>query len=292
MNVEEILAELDRKHTEVPRIALEEAVAQREEIIPHLLAVLEDVARDPALFAEDKDRNVHIYAMYLLAQFRETRAYSLLVKIFSAPGETPFELAGSVVTQDLTSILASVSDGDVSGMVELVENESANDYVRGAALDGGQIAEFLREASAKKRAAGVHKPQQRRQQQVLHGVEVESLRGVEIEIKKVIGGRQAIERLQRKAGALQVPGCDAALNRRQRRQVCFHSIALKMRLPAGSVQSAVAQSAVARGPPSRWKPSKKSETESPPGATKHQAGSYPPKQRCHLTRSEKARNQG
>ena len=136
MNVEEILAELDRKHTEVPRIALEEAVAQREEIIPHLLAVLEDVARDPALFAEDKDRNVHIYAMYLLAQFRETRAYSLLVKIFSAPGETPFELAGSVVTQDLTSILASVSDGDVSGMVELVENESANDYVRGAALDG------------------------------------------------------------------------------------------------------------------------------------------------------------
>jgi hypothetical protein len=136
MEVEEILAELDRNHTQVPRITLEEAAAHREEIIPRLLAVLEEVAKDPAPFAEDKNRNIHIYAMYLLAQFRETRAYLLLVRIFSAPGETPFDLAASVVTQDLTSILASVSDGDPGGMMELVENEKANEYVRGAAMDG------------------------------------------------------------------------------------------------------------------------------------------------------------
>lgn len=136
MDVEEILAELDRDHRQVPRITLEEATAHREEIIPRLLAVLEEVAKDPAPFAEDKNRNIHIYAMYLLAQFRETRAYPLLVKIFSAPGEAPFDLASSVVTQDLTSILASVSDGDPGGMMELVENEKANEYVRGAAMDG------------------------------------------------------------------------------------------------------------------------------------------------------------
>ena len=136
MDVEEILAELDRNHTQVPRITLEEAAAHREEIIPRLLAVLEEVAKDPAPFAEDKNRNIHIYAMYLLAQFRETRAYPLLVKIFSVPGEVPFDLAGTVVTQDLASILASVSDGDPSGMMELVENEKANEYVRGAAMDG------------------------------------------------------------------------------------------------------------------------------------------------------------
>jgi hypothetical protein len=136
MDVGEILVQLDQNHTQLPRTALEEAAAHREEIIPRLLGVLEDVAKDPAAFAEDKNRNIHIYAMYLLAQFRETRSYPLLVKIFSAPGEVPFELAGTVVTQDLTSILASVSDGDPNGMLELVENEKANEYVRGAALDG------------------------------------------------------------------------------------------------------------------------------------------------------------
>jgi hypothetical protein len=136
MDVEEILAQLERNHTQVPRIALEEADAHREEIIPRLLEVLEQVAKDPARFLGDQERDIQVYAMYLLAQFREPRAYPLLVKIFSAPGEIPFELAGSVVTQDLASILASASDGDPSGMTELVENEEANEYARASALDG------------------------------------------------------------------------------------------------------------------------------------------------------------
>lgn len=136
MDVSEILSELDRNHTQVPRIALQEAVAHRDELTPRLLAVLEEVANDPGPFLKNPNRNIHVYAMYLLAQFREPRAYPLLVKIFSAPGEAPFELAGDVLVQDLASILASVSDGDPSGMMELVENEKANGYVRDAALDG------------------------------------------------------------------------------------------------------------------------------------------------------------
>jgi Protein of unknown function (DUF1186) len=79
---------------------------------------------------------IHIYALYGLAQFRETRAYPLLVRIFSRPGEFPFELAGDVVTQDLGRILASVSGGDVSGLIALIENEQGNEWVRSAAMDG------------------------------------------------------------------------------------------------------------------------------------------------------------
>ena len=136
MDVEEILTELDRSQTKVPRIALEEAAAHRAEIIPRLLEALEEVAKNPEPFLHDQEGNLHIYAMYLLAQFQETCAYPLLVRIFAAGGEAPFELAGDVVTQDLTSILASVSDGHPGGMMELVENEKANEYVRGAAMDG------------------------------------------------------------------------------------------------------------------------------------------------------------
>ena len=136
MDIQEILAQLERNEGHLPRVALEEAVAHREEIIPHLSAVLEEVARDPQPFASDQNRMIHLYAMYLLAQFREPRAYPLLVQIFSAPGELPHDLAGDVVTEDLGSILASVSDGDPAGMMALVENEQANEWVRGAALDG------------------------------------------------------------------------------------------------------------------------------------------------------------
>jgi hypothetical protein len=79
---------------------------------------------------------IHIYALYLLALFRETGTYPLLVRIFSRPGEFPFELAGDVVTQDLGRILASVSGGDFSGLTALIENEQANEYVRSVAMEG------------------------------------------------------------------------------------------------------------------------------------------------------------
>jgi hypothetical protein len=91
MDVEEIVAKLERNEGDLPVIALEQAAAHREEIIPRLLGVLEEVARDPQSFAADQDRMIHVYAMYLLAEFREYRAYPLLVKIFSALGELPFE---------------------------------------------------------------------------------------------------------------------------------------------------------------------------------------------------------
>jgi hypothetical protein len=79
---------------------------------------------------------VHIYARYLLALFRELRAYPLLVRIFSRPGEFPFDLVGDVVTQDLGRILASVSGGDISGLTELIEDEHANEWVRSLAMGG------------------------------------------------------------------------------------------------------------------------------------------------------------
>jgi hypothetical protein len=136
MDLREILSHLERNEGYFPRAAVLQAVAHRIEIVPALLRILEEVSRDPERFASNRDRMIHIYAMYLLAQFRVTRAYPLVVKIFSAPGELPFELAGDVVTEDLGTILATLSDGDMSGMASLAENEQANEYVRSAAMDG------------------------------------------------------------------------------------------------------------------------------------------------------------
>jgi len=77
----------------------------------------------------------HIYAMFLLAQFREKRAYPLIVDFFSAPGDISLEATGDVVTEYLHRMLASVCCGDVSLIKQLAENEAADEYVRGAALD-------------------------------------------------------------------------------------------------------------------------------------------------------------
>jgi hypothetical protein len=89
MTVPEILKELELYTGRFPKRAMREAVEQREAVTPELLRVLEEVAASPQSFAERKDYMLHLFAMFLLAQFREKRTYRPLVAIFGTPGEVP-----------------------------------------------------------------------------------------------------------------------------------------------------------------------------------------------------------
>src|SRR5258708_13576609 len=106
--IDEILSGLERYGGHFAREVVQKAVARRDEIIPHLLDVLRDVAENPEAYA-DPDCMILIYAMYLLGQFREARAYPLLVRIFSLPGEIPFDLVGGVAPMALGRRPACVS---------------------------------------------------------------------------------------------------------------------------------------------------------------------------------------
>ena len=136
MDIQELLIRLDRHRGSFPKDLVAEVIARREEVSPRFLEILEDVDKNPEAWLENDGRMIHIYALYGLALFRDIRAYPLLVRIFSRPGEFSFELAGDVVTQDLGRILASVSGGDVNGMIALIENERVNEWVRSVAMDG------------------------------------------------------------------------------------------------------------------------------------------------------------
>jgi hypothetical protein len=136
VRIEAILSELEFNDGTFPRRALLEAMARKDSITPYLLDIVEDAAQNIDELASEEDYMAHVYAMYLLAQFQERRAYPLIVDFFSIPGEVALDVTGDVVTEDLNRILASVSGGDTSLIESLAENEQANGYVRGAALEG------------------------------------------------------------------------------------------------------------------------------------------------------------
>lgn len=133
MTTEEILKALAHKDRVFPREALEQARARKDEITPHLLKILERVADDPGGVLDEEDSS-YLYALYLLAQFRETRAYPLVVRIASFPPALVDELLGDTITEGLPKILASVSGGDTSLIKQLAEDAEAEVFVRGAAL--------------------------------------------------------------------------------------------------------------------------------------------------------------
>ena len=136
MEPAEIFQQFEKPTGGFAREAVAAAVAQREEVTPGLLRILEETVDRAKELGRRGDYVAHFYALFLLAQFRETRAYPLVVRLASLPGDLLDSLCGDLVTQDLGRILASVCGGDLSGMQSLIENEDIDEWVRGAVVSG------------------------------------------------------------------------------------------------------------------------------------------------------------
>jgi len=134
MEIKEILSELEYNKGYFPYKAVQEAIAQKEKIVPELLKILENAEKNIHQIEEQPNYMAHIYAMFLLAQFREKRAYPLIVNLFSHPGDTSDNIAGDFICEDLHRVLASVGHGDTTLIKQLIENRDADEYVRDAGL--------------------------------------------------------------------------------------------------------------------------------------------------------------
>jgi hypothetical protein len=116
--------------------ALLAAAMHREALTPELIAALDRVSADPAHYLKHQDECLHLFAIYLLAQFRETRALDAFLRFFSLSGEQALDLTGDMVTENGAAVLASVCGGDPAPLLRLIHDETVNEFVRGQAIDG------------------------------------------------------------------------------------------------------------------------------------------------------------
>lgn len=79
MDTIEILRQIERANGKFPRSAVEAAVSRQEEIVPELLRIMDDTVSRAAELDAEGGYMAHLYAMFLLAQFREVRAYPHLI---------------------------------------------------------------------------------------------------------------------------------------------------------------------------------------------------------------------
>jgi hypothetical protein len=133
LEIDSILKELDQNHGYFPREAIEEAIRRREEITPHLMRALQEAVERP-VDSEEEASFLPLYAMFMLAQFRDRRAYPPIVEICKLPRKTLDALIGDTITEGLPRIIASVFDGDTKPIKEVIENSSIDEYVRGSAI--------------------------------------------------------------------------------------------------------------------------------------------------------------
>ena len=115
--------------------ALLAAALHREALTPELIAALDRVSANPAHYLEHEENCLHVFAIYLLAQFRETRALDSFLRFFSLPDEQALDLTGDLVTDNGAAVIASVCGGDPAPLLRLIHDETVNEFVRGQAID-------------------------------------------------------------------------------------------------------------------------------------------------------------
>jgi hypothetical protein len=130
---EEILAELSAVSKKQPLAALESADPHRAALVEPLCNAIERGLANPAGLPEG-DAMLFSYATYLLAKWRETRAYPLIIRWLSLPEEDAFAIGGDTVTQDGARFLASTFDGNLEPIKSLILNRQANEFCRGEAV--------------------------------------------------------------------------------------------------------------------------------------------------------------
>ena len=135
MQLSEIISKLENNNGKLPRQALERAIEEKEAITPLLLDILSSCKNNIEELSNKPDYILHICAFYLLAQFRESQAYPVIIDFFSIPGDMPVDATGDLVGGDLARIFASVCHGNIEPIKQLIENQELNEHVRHSALD-------------------------------------------------------------------------------------------------------------------------------------------------------------
>ncbi len=140
MEINEIMEQLSifGHDKPLPREALAEAARQREAITPVLLDrldwLLENVRGMEDEVYNEPEYDQSLYAIFLLAQFREKLAYPKLLRLMSLDRDQLDIALGDQVCE-MSDILYSTYDGDLASTKALAADASLDPFARNQALD-------------------------------------------------------------------------------------------------------------------------------------------------------------
>ena len=114
----------------LPRDAIRECVARRDEMVPIFLGILREHAegRHPI---DDRESALFLI-IHILGELGEQQAFAPLMDMLAGDPGRIEEVLGDAVTENLPQILISVFDGDTDRLYRLMNNPDADEYVREA----------------------------------------------------------------------------------------------------------------------------------------------------------------
>ncbi|WP_347268609.1 DUF1186 domain-containing protein [Paracoccus sp. (in: a-proteobacteria)] len=117
----------------LPREALRAAGQSREAMVP---VFLDYIARLQSARNADLERmDAFFFIAFLLAEWRETRAYRPLARLLRRDPEFLDALMGDSITESSARVMAGVFDGDLQPLFDIILDEAADSFLRGEMFD-------------------------------------------------------------------------------------------------------------------------------------------------------------
>ena len=135
MEIKEIVEKLKYYKGELPKEALKSAITNKEKMIPELLKMLEYTKENlEKIFNEEEEFYEYTYAFFLLAEFREKRAFPYLIDLINKGEEYVEYIIGEDYLEYLHRLLASLYNGDDQALFDIIENNKYDEFMRSSVL--------------------------------------------------------------------------------------------------------------------------------------------------------------
>jgi uncharacterized protein YchJ len=115
-----------------PRDAVLNAISNQEVSTPILLGYLEYAIENVETL--DHSYMGHIFALFILSQFREKQAFPLIIKLAKLPYKQQSDLLGDSLTESLSQFIGSTFDGDLDAIKSIIQDKLSKLYTRLATI--------------------------------------------------------------------------------------------------------------------------------------------------------------
>lgn len=134
MDITDIFDEIRWGGAEFPREQLQQLIAEPAATRKLALEVMEEWLAKIEAGEHDPDDQGTFFALFLLGELREPKAYPLFLELLRFPNAGDDEILGDVQTQYMHKLLAAVAGGDTRKLLALAENQEADEFSRAAAV--------------------------------------------------------------------------------------------------------------------------------------------------------------
>ena len=131
-SVESIAEKLKYFSRPFPQKIVEAAIQCKTEITPTLLEFLNYAYQNHKTL--DPNYMGHLYALFILAEFKETKAFEVALRILELPEASLDILIGDSLTEDYPNILASLYNGNLESIKRIIENPNTYLFARDTAI--------------------------------------------------------------------------------------------------------------------------------------------------------------